>query len=208
MNEYERTIDHAKKIFYEDQKYSYELDEKIKNLIIKAIIEKWKTCIDIKSKVIDILYQIETIEKTYKMTPYDFKNIFFMCIYALEERLFFESTIGDIKDYSPTEIWEKVELARPFIKGTVIAKIPSNPNAIYLDTLRVLKEITPISEDDILTLLNTVYDKKRKAKKPKLQLKDLISKRDLYLDFVERNPNSKELQNHLNKLNKLIETHK
>ena len=122
----------------------------------------------------------------------------------MEERIFFEATIHKVKDYSRARLHKNIKEYEDFIEGSI--KTPPNPNHVYLDALRVIKAITSIKEEDIIVLLNVVYDKKRKAKTPKVHIEDLLAERDLYEKMVRSDTNSTELKEHLKKIEKLIKT--
>ncbi len=213
MNEYEKSINKAKKMFYEKENQD-EVEKKINKLFVQLLTKGilTKTDIGFRKKIIEIIYEIEiNVKIEYpKITPFNLRTIFYSCLYALDERIFFKATMGDIKgfDKKVKEIKDLVENAKPFIRGTVIPRIPSNPNAIYLDTHRYLLEVTPISDDTATALLNIVYDKKSKAKRPKPTLLYLINRRDFYLQLAKSEPESTELQSYLDHLNQLIKNYK
>jgi len=165
----------------------------IKNKIIELMFDlrNFKCDFDFINKLNEIFYQIENEMK--EEDRHTKKEIFFLCLYDLENRVRFKNTIGTVKEFSYTKIVTKVEECLPFLKGNYTIHIPTNPNQQYHTTLNILNQITKCKEEVNTTLLNIVYDKKRKAKKPKLSTGDLIAQKNNLLAFSKSHTSAKEV---------------
>ena len=210
MTKFEEEINKTAKIIYENSKeYGRNLNDKVLKIITLPYIKKWEIDLDVTEKITEIFYYFrEIIYPKYKnnIDTHTLRNVLFMLLYALEERIFFEATIYGVKNYSHAKLYKKIKEFEDFIEGSI--KIPSNPNHVYLDTLRIIKEITPIKEEDIIELLNIVYDKKRRAKTPKIYIEDLLAERELYEQIFNSSPIPPIIKEYLEKIEKLIHTYK
>jgi len=194
------------KLFFDDPVYGKKV---IINRLVKLFINlnNFEYDFSLMDRLNDIFYQIESQMKIKdKHTQIE---VFFLCLDNLENLVRFENLIGSVKEFSYAKLRSKVEKCQPFLKGDYQIDIPVNPNQRYLETLNVFNEITNCKKEVNITLLNIVYNKKRKAKKVKIPIEDLIASKNFWLDFSEKFKRSKKKAlKKVEQIEKLIEEFK
>lgn len=176
MNKFQREITKAKKTF-NIKENNLILNYRIVNLV-NELRKKQSTTSSkmIYTKCYDLFYILEGLKRNYNhLTPFALYKIFKLCLYGLNELVFFNDTIGNSKSYKYSKINDIIERAKPFILNTeeIKTRIPFDPNDTYNNIYFKLLDDYSIKKDDIINLLSIVYERDKKAKIPKRTLKEV-----------------------------------
>jgi len=132
-----------------------------------------------------LFYQIDNLKDLH--TPFRLYKIFKLCLEGLDELLFFNDTIGETKDYSGHKVREIIEKAKPFIKNSdqIEVRIPIHPNSEYNEIYFTLLNDYKIKKEDVLLILESIYDKKKKAQPPKRRINELKELRSIFHRIIK-----------------------
>jgi len=151
MTEFEEEIIKAKKIF------NIKDDNRVLNMriakVINGLLERnQKTNHEhIQKKCYDLFYLLDNHKSDNNLTPFKLYKIFILCLYGLDELLFFKDTVKNHKDFSYKKYKNLIEKSKPFITNykDMKVRIPKDPNDVYNDIyFTLLNEYNLQREDD------------------------------------------------------------
>lgn len=211
MTKFEQKIIKAKKIFKlkdTDKRLNSRIGRVVKSQLLRN--NNYDVTL-IQKRCYDLFYMLEDIKKTYtNLTPCKLYKIFRLCLWGLDELLFFNDTIGTSKDYSYRKIIKFTKKASIYIIDFDPKKIriPKNPNDTYNEIYFELLNEYKIKKNDTLNLLSCVYDRNKKAKVPKRTIEELKVLKDTFHRIIigggkEKGLSKEEINNEI----KEIDTH-
>jgi hypothetical protein len=122
------------------------------------------------------------------------KKIVFLCIDALIEYEYFHSFKIKQDGYDYKKIKEKYDDIKKYIinENDVVLKIPQHPHINYEDTTKELITVHKLNKDDVCSLMNILFELKKKPKKPLSYKKELQQIPKLFDEIKETLINSPE----------------
>ena len=210
MTEFQKEIIKAKKLFNikDNNSVLNKRIAKVVNGFIKRNQNKKYEEIEAKTNEIqtkwyEIFYQLDNVKNDKNLTPFKLYKIFRLCLYGLDELLFFQDTVRNPKDFNEKKYESIMEKAKPFITNyeDMKVRIPKDPNEIYNDIYFTLLNEYKLKKEDVLNLLDTVYNKdrkpkdnpKKKAKIPKRKIEHLTHWRDNFYSIATQGGKEKGL---------------
>lgn len=195
MTKFQEEITKAKKLF----------NIKDKNLVLNKRIAKvvndsfernpHRNHEKIHAKCYDIFYLLDNHKSDNNLTPFKLYKIFRLCLYGLDELLFFEDTVNNPKDFSYKKYRDIIERAEPFIINyeDMKVRIPRDPNDAYNEIYFTLLNKYRLKKEDVLNLLGIIYERGKKAKPPKRTIKELEYLREMFHGIITKGGKEKGL---------------
>ena len=210
MTEFQKEITKAKKIF------NIKENNLILNIriikIINELLERNPQADStiVKQQFYDLFFILDELKKNDNcFTPFKLYKVFKLCIYGIDELLFFNDTVGSSKDYSYRKIKDIIERAKPFIINhkEIQTRIPKDPNDAYNNIYFTLLNNYNMKKEDIINLLSIVYNRNKKAKVPKRTINELKELKSIFHRIIrsggkEKGYTKKEIEDMVSKTDK------
>lgn len=183
LPEFQKEILKAKKIF-ELKNTDKRLNSRIGKVINAQLLRNNNYDVTlIQERCYHLFYTLGVVKNTYShLTPCKLYKIFRLCLSGLDKLLFFQDTVTNPKEFSYKKYRDIIEKTKPFIVNhkEIKTQIPRNPNDEYNDIYFELINNYNLKKDDVINLLDSVYDKKKKAKVPKRTITELQYLKDTF----------------------------
>jgi len=208
MTEYQKEIIKAKKIF-NIKSNCYVLEHRIGRVIDDALRRNNKLNTEtIHAICYDLFYMLDELKKNNEIHAFRLYKIFKLCLNGLDDKLFFDDTVTNPKEFTYKKYRELIEKAKPFIVNyeEVKIRIPRDPNDEYNEIYFALLNNYSLRKNEVTNLLSNVYGKNKKAKVPKRTINELKYVKSIFHRIItkggkEKGLSEKEIKDKINETN-------